>query len=163
MNDPRIEAIVRKKVDFWREAASFGTKPKDTSNPIHAQQIGWSQCAEELESLIPALSEVVRQAHTDGANWMLDNIRGSLRGYPNQGGDIEVMTEVERLIRQTHAEAIEAAATVVPEQVWEFLSHFAIYAPKASEIESFIESSIRAVTPTLAGEGERDNKTGEVF
>ena len=36
----------------------------------------------------------------NGANWMLDSIRGSLHAYPNGGGDIEVMKEVDRLIEQ---------------------------------------------------------------
>jgi hypothetical protein len=30
----------------------------------------------------------------------LDSVVGSLRGYPNHGGDIDVMHEVERLIEE---------------------------------------------------------------
>lgn len=33
-----------------------------------------------------------------GANWMLEAIRGSLRGYPVHGGDIEVMMSVKQLV-----------------------------------------------------------------
>jgi hypothetical protein len=32
-----------------------------------------------------------------GASWMLEAITGSLRGYPDHGGDIQVMAEVDRL------------------------------------------------------------------
>jgi hypothetical protein len=31
---------------------------------------------------------------------MLNMVVGSLRGYPNAGGDIEVMKEVERIVRE---------------------------------------------------------------
>lgn len=37
------------------------------------------------------------------ANQMLDMIRGSLRGYPNSGGDIEVMAEIERIEKEAYS------------------------------------------------------------
>lgn len=39
-------------------------------------------------------------ARKAGANWMLDTIRGSFRGYPDHGGDIEIMTKVDDLLRE---------------------------------------------------------------
>jgi len=35
-----------------------------------------------------------------GANWMLDQIRQSLRNYPNGGGDIFIMQEVDRICQE---------------------------------------------------------------
>ena len=34
------------------------------------------------------------------ANEMLQHVVGSLRGYPNAGGDIQVMTEVDRIVSE---------------------------------------------------------------
>jgi len=45
---------------------------------------------------------------------MLEMIRSSLRDYPNAGGDIEVMKEVDRIKAEQH----ECAARSVIEKVW---------------------------------------------
>jgi hypothetical protein len=34
----------------------------------------------------------------------LDSVRGSLRGYPDCGGDVEIMREIERIVAQRIAE-----------------------------------------------------------
>jgi hypothetical protein len=39
----------------------------------------------------------------DGWNACLDSIRASLREYPNVGGDIEIMKEVERIEKRAIA------------------------------------------------------------
>jgi hypothetical protein len=43
-----------------------------------------------------------------GAEDMLRMIRGSLQAYPNAGGDIEVMKEVDRIVRTTVKESMIA-------------------------------------------------------
>lgn len=40
------------------------------------------------------------QARINGGQEMLGMVVGSLRGYPHLGGDIEVMREVDRLIKE---------------------------------------------------------------
>jgi hypothetical protein len=49
------------------------------------------------------IAELQKERDT-AANWMLDMIRGSLLAYPNLGGDIEVMREVERIVNEATAE-----------------------------------------------------------
>jgi len=44
------------------------------------------------------------RAKQEGATTMLESIRGSLRGYPNCGGDVEVMREVERIVGERLAQ-----------------------------------------------------------
>lgn len=41
------------------------------------------------------------------AEEMLESIRGSLRGYPDLGGDIEVMKEVERIEKAAYARGVK--------------------------------------------------------
>ena len=45
-----------------------------------------------------------------GHREMLDSVRGSLRGYPNCGGDIEIMAEVERIVRASQPLDLKALA-----------------------------------------------------
>lgn len=45
------------------------------------------------------LAEYERSIHSDGASWMLNAVVGSLKSYPNAGGDKQVMTEVERIAK----------------------------------------------------------------
>jgi hypothetical protein len=54
--------------------------------------------------------ELRTQARDEGANWMLDSIRASLQGYPNCGGDIEVMAEVDKIVRKAQEQMRERAA-----------------------------------------------------
>lgn len=49
------------------------------------------------------LDDVIKSAELRGAQRMLDTIRGSLEGYPNLGGDIEVMEAVDRIIKEAIA------------------------------------------------------------
>lgn len=35
------------------------------------------------------------------ANWMLEQVIASLKMYPNGGGDIRVMAEVERIVKES--------------------------------------------------------------
>jgi hypothetical protein len=43
---------------------------------------------------------LLRAAELRGWQSCLDAVRGSLVGYPNAGGDIEIMTQVERICRE---------------------------------------------------------------
>ena len=56
----------------------------------------------------------LQQARDLGSSWLLEAIRGSLRAYPNCGGDIEVMREVARIQKEARdlgrEEAYEQAA-----------------------------------------------------
>ena len=71
----------------------------DCSGAEIACSCGLSQLKRKYETELGQLvSERTKSAHQDGANWMLESITGSLRGYPDHGGDIGVMTEVERII-----------------------------------------------------------------
>ena len=40
----------------------------------------------------------IKQATFDGWCQCLDSVRASLRDYPNAGGDIEIMNEVDRIV-----------------------------------------------------------------
>lgn len=46
-----------------------------------------------------SLAAFVRAQQLKGWQDCLDSVRASLRGYPNAGGDIEIMREVERIAR----------------------------------------------------------------
>lgn len=48
-----------------------------------------------------------KQAFQSGATAMLESIRAFLRDYPNADGDIEVMREVERIVKEAVRVAIE--------------------------------------------------------
>lgn len=48
---------------------------------------------------IKELESKVEDAKLDGANEMLDRIVASLREYPNGGGDVNVLHEVENLMQ----------------------------------------------------------------
>ena len=64
------------------------------------QTCAWLQ--EDMRALTQALqehTEALRTAHEHGANWMRSAILASLRGYPDAGGDAEIMAEVERIRR----------------------------------------------------------------
>ena len=63
-------------------------------------------CCQRYKRIL-AFAEEVR---TEGANWMLDSIRASLEGYPNHGGDIVVMKEVDRLREEVRRETLEEEA-----------------------------------------------------
>lgn len=52
------------------------------------------------ESPSAVLAERDRAQQLKGWQDCLDSVRGSLRGYPDCGGDIEVMREVERIKKQ---------------------------------------------------------------
>jgi hypothetical protein len=49
------------------------------------------------------------EAENQAANRMLDSIRGSLQSYPIGGGDIGVMTEVERIVKEAVAASVNPA------------------------------------------------------
>jgi len=57
-----------------------------------------------VKNLIPILTRLQQTAHHAGANWMLDEIRYSLREFPKVGGDIEIKNEVDRLLQTARAE-----------------------------------------------------------
>ena len=48
-----------------------------------------------------------KQAFQNGATEMLESVRASLHDYPNAGGDIVVMREVERIVKEAVRVAIE--------------------------------------------------------
>ena len=50
-----------------------------------------------------SLKTSIEAAEQRGAIEMLDRIRGSLKEYPNCGGDIVVMKEVERIVSKAVA------------------------------------------------------------
>jgi hypothetical protein len=50
--------------------------------------------------MVEEIAAVVLNAWQDGANQMLDSVRGSLKGWPELGGDVEVMEEVERIRKE---------------------------------------------------------------
>lgn len=60
----------------------------------------FAQKLEESRRIEIENTPAYKQAHYDGACWMLDSIRASLRGYPDNGGDKEVMKEVERIVKE---------------------------------------------------------------
>lgn len=51
-------------------------------------------------------------------NEMLESIRASLRGYPNCGGDVEVINEVERIVAERTKDIKDAA-----EMLWVVLAN----------------------------------------
>lgn len=62
------------------------------------------------------LSEYER-GRRKGSEQMLESIRGSLRGYPDSGGDIEVMEQVERIEVNARTEAVAVLRRGVQEAV----------------------------------------------
>ena len=79
--------------------------------------IGHPEGAEFVdEKIIPKLAALLEsfRAETEerAANRMLDMVVSSLKGYPNHGGDIGVMAEVERIEKDARAETLEQAAQV---------------------------------------------------
>lgn len=46
------------------------------------------------------IEDELEQARFEGGVEMLERVRASLKAYPNAGGDIEVMTAVEVIIRR---------------------------------------------------------------
>lgn len=70
-----------------------------------------TEASNNIRALIPAnhaaaLAERDKKIHYDGARWMLDVIRGSLRGYLHHGGDIEVMKDVDRIVADHVRQAV---------------------------------------------------------
>lgn len=83
---------------------------KDQIREVVDPDFGWIWREDELGGIALA------RARMDGNMEMLDRIRGSLKEYPNLGGDIEVMNEVDRLVnnarREGYLEGYEAARSV---------------------------------------------------
>ena len=57
----------------------------------------------ELNKLEKNVEAWVKEAEFRGWQQCLQSVRGSLRNYPHAGGDIEIMTEVERLLEEARA------------------------------------------------------------
>jgi hypothetical protein len=76
----------------------------DCSSPLEAMRCTKSPILEAPYDLSkPSLTweDVYKDSEFHkGANWMLEAIVGSLRGYPDLGGDIRVMEEVDRIVRE---------------------------------------------------------------
>jgi hypothetical protein len=80
---------------------------------------GWSICDDfghRLRALDPSAVKTAeehdKQIHHQGVVWMLEEIICSLRGYPDHGGDIQVMTEVERIAAEARRDALAAMLSV---------------------------------------------------
>jgi hypothetical protein len=71
---------------YYRELAQ-----ETITDALHPD-FGWIWRDEEIGG------QSVRAAREEGQRQMLESIRSSLRDYPNIGGDIEVMKEVDRII-----------------------------------------------------------------
>lgn len=75
-----------------------------------------------------------------------------------KAGKMYSQVEVDALARLHEAAALEKAAQTIPDEAWDFLSHYPIYEPKASELMAYIESKILALLPEagkLLAERER--------
>jgi hypothetical protein len=91
------------------------SKPVAQPDPHEAAARGVMYRYHNTESRISAFAALLRErealAEASGREWMLSRIRSSLVGYPDQGGDIEVMKEVDRLraaAERSGAEAMRA-------------------------------------------------------
>jgi hypothetical protein len=67
------------------------------------------------QNALKHLADLLERVQHDAFQEMLRMVVGSLKGYPNAGGDIEVMTEVERIRRDAVAEERKALREVVIE------------------------------------------------
>lgn len=79
------------------------------------REYGWSEsrvihCTKHIQDALD------KDAFHQGANWMLDDIRGSLTGWPHLGCDTVAGKQVERIVALREAAALEQAAEHIPEQ-----------------------------------------------
>lgn len=77
------------------------------------QATGRTDVMPDLGRLVDWLREGRDKAHLRGGQEMLYRIRGSLENYGQQGGDVEVMRQVERLINEAVIRELKALATWV--------------------------------------------------
>lgn len=74
--------------------------------------MGGTPCISKAAELLAVIVREKEQAYTDGMNRMLDMVRASL-AYPNGGGDIVVMSAIDRIVEQAVAGMRLEAARLV--------------------------------------------------
>jgi hypothetical protein len=111
-----------------------------------------------------AIRELIAQAEQKGWTDCLRHVQASLEGYPNHGGDVEVMKVVSNLIAQATAEALEAAAQHQPmvaieervrarPRVWLYCSCGFNREGKLLDVEHW-SNHIRALAPDIAAKAK---------
>lgn len=103
-----------------------------------------------------ALTERDKKTHYDGACWMLDSIRATLRGYPDHDGDIEVMKEVDRIVAERERKAVDAA---VLEEAEEWGTHFSGARGIGGYEQKWIDDRCAAHRAKLEKSTQKEDKT----
>jgi len=88
----------------------------------------------------------------ESENLMLDRIRSSLKEYPNVGGDIIVMQEVERIVQKSHDEAVRK----IQEQRIQLIARFDGLLSPGPEATEVIRGKIHELEFALAALGVKE-------
>lgn len=93
MSETKDQTIARLEGELLIEKNAVAHLAQSTSGLLKRAETAEA----ELAATRADAYERDKAKHYEGACWMLDSIRASLRVYPNGGGDIEVMKEVDRI------------------------------------------------------------------
>lgn len=106
-------------------------------------------------AIVEAFVAFAQRAQQEGASQMLDSIRGSLQGYPDLGGDIEVMRSVERVEKRARLEGMETSARIADQWALSHTCNQHDYNPCCHvRTGAGIAGKIRAELATLERGGE---------
>jgi hypothetical protein len=120
--DKKLDAIDRRNsvVDSMVAAP----QPSATAREVAHKILGNGLTSKAYDDVAVIIESFSAREHETGANWMLDNIRASVRGYPDHGGDIEVMQQIERIIARSVAATI---ANITGRMIEDIMIHKPVY------------------------------------